>query len=96
MVSDSGPYELMPFANKNVVLGVCVLNSYIHPLPMYWLTTTSFFNHNPEAYSALIRLFTNEGTPKSYSKLNYFGVNTYTFTKETPVRTIPTLRMIFC
>ena len=31
MVCDSGPYELMLFANKNVVLGVCVLNSYIYP-----------------------------------------------------------------
>ena len=55
------------------------------------LTITSFFNHNPEAYNALIRLFTNEGTPKSYGKLNYFGVNTYTFTKEHPVRAVPTL-----
>ena len=59
------------------------------PLQMCWLTITSFFIHNPEAYNALIRLFTNEGTPKSYGKLNYFGVNTYTFTKEKPVRTIP-------
>jgi catalase len=43
---------------------------------------TSFFNHNPEAYNTLIRLFTDEGTPKSYANLNYFSVNTYTFTKN--------------
>ncbi|EYE90054.1 heme-dependent catalase [Aspergillus ruber CBS 135680] len=45
---------------------------------MFW----DFFNHNPEAYNTLIRLFTDEGTPKSYANLNYFSVNTYTFTKH--------------
>lgn len=48
-----------------------------------WLTDlkTSFFNHNRETYNTVIRLFTDEGTPKSYANLNYFSVNTYTFTK---------------
>ncbi len=40
-----------------------------------------FFNHNSEAFHALMMIFTDRGTPKSYQSSEIFGLNTYKFTK---------------
>ena len=40
-----------------------------------------FFNNNPEAYHALMMIFTDRGTPKSYQNSEIFSLNTYKFTK---------------
>ena len=39
-----------------------------------------FFNHNSEAFHALMMIFTDRGTPKSYQSSEIFGLNTYKFT----------------
>ncbi|ODM15399.1 hypothetical protein SI65_09340 [Aspergillus cristatus] len=41
-----------------------------------------FFSSHPETFNALMRNYTDEGTPKSYSRLVISSVNTYTFTKR--------------
>ncbi|KAH8652862.1 catalase-like domain-containing protein [Ilyonectria robusta] len=47
---------------------------------MFW----DYFNNHPEGYNALMRIFSDEGTPKSYSRMKISSVNTYTFTKKNP------------
>ena len=40
-----------------------------------------FHNHNPEAFHALMMIFTDRGTPQSYQDSKIFSLNTYKFTK---------------
>ncbi|MCJ1287164.1 hypothetical protein MMC26_006512 [Xylographa opegraphella] len=40
-----------------------------------------FFDHNSEAFHALMMIFSDRGTPKSYQNSEIFGLNTYKFTK---------------
>ena len=40
-----------------------------------------FFNHNSEAFHALMMIFTDRGTPQSYQDSEIFGLNTYKLTK---------------
>lgn len=42
----------------------------------------SYFNNHPEGYNALMRIFSDEGTPKSYSRMQASSVHCYTFTKK--------------
>ncbi|KAL4811970.1 catalase-like domain-containing protein [Aspergillus spinulosporus] len=49
---------------------------------MFW----DYFNNHPEGYNALMRIMSDEGTPKSYSRMKISSVNTYTFTKKTVER----------
>ncbi|RAL06932.1 catalase [Aspergillus homomorphus CBS 101889] len=44
---------------------------------MFW----DYFNNHPEGYNALMRIFSDEGTPVSYSALQAHSVHCYTFTK---------------
>ena len=64
--------------------------SFIHALkgvPQSNLFSSSafwdFFNHNSEAYHALMMIFSDRGTPKSYQQSEIFGLHTYKFTKGT-------------
>ena len=41
----------------------------------------NFFNHNSEAFHALMMIFTDRGTPESYQDSEIFSLNTYKFTK---------------
>ncbi|CRG82798.1 catalase [Talaromyces islandicus] len=45
---------------------------------MFW----DYFNNHPEGYNALMRIFSDEGTPKSYSRIQISSVHCYTFTKK--------------
>ncbi|KAJ5428179.1 catalase-like domain-containing protein [Penicillium cf. griseofulvum] len=45
---------------------------------MFW----DYFNCHPEGYNALMRIFSDEGTPKSYSRMKISSVHCYTFTKK--------------
>ncbi|KAJ9254986.1 hypothetical protein DTO280E4_7530 [Paecilomyces variotii] len=45
---------------------------------MFW----DYFNNHPEGYNALMRIFSDEGTPKSYSRMQASSVHCYTFTKK--------------
>lgn len=65
--------------NKHLVLGVRgSLRVYIVIL----LMLGSYFNNHPEGYNALMRIFSDEGTPKSYSRMQASSVHCYTFTKK--------------
>jgi catalase len=41
-----------------------------------------FFNHNAEAFHALMMIFSDRGTPQSYQASEIYGLNTYKFTKK--------------
>jgi catalase len=52
---------------------------------MFW----DYFNNHPEGYNALMRIFSDEGTPKSYSRLQASSVHCYTFTKKVAINESP-------
>ncbi|KAL2814506.1 catalase-like domain-containing protein [Aspergillus cavernicola] len=46
-------------------------------------TMNAFFSSHPESFNSLLRIFSDQGTPQSFTRMDIFSVNTYTFTKAT-------------
>ncbi|KID96328.1 Catalase-like domain, heme-dependent, partial [Metarhizium majus ARSEF 297] len=44
-------------------------------------TGLSFMSHNPETFNTIMKIFSDEGTPKTYRDVRIFSINAYKFIK---------------
>ena len=70
-IRDGGKFPSFMHCQKGIPL-----NNLFSP-SAFW----DFFNHNSEAFHALVMIFPDRGTPQSYQNSEIFGLNTYKFTK---------------